>query len=104
MMIDELTREQLFAQYVISKTLAMYITQKSFRDDVDRIVYDGVNIKVGDNPLSDFTQAEWKINIACRELAEQFAHTWFESTSEDEEVDWEAYEVFDEMDMKARGF
>ena len=103
-MIDEKMRAQLFAQYVISKTLAMYITEKNFRDGVDSIVNDGVNIKVGDKPLSDFTQAEWKINIACRELAEQLAHTWFESASEDKEVDWEAYEVFDEMDMKARGF
>ena len=39
--MNDLIREQCFCQWVISKILALYITQEDFRNEVDSKLKDG---------------------------------------------------------------
>ena len=75
--MNNLIREQQFARWLISKILALYITQDSFRDDVNSKVNDGYTFSINGEKLSDLEQAEWKLDIACENIAKQFTEYYF---------------------------
>lgn len=99
--MNNLIREQMFARWLISKILALYITQDSFRDDVNSKVNDGYTFSINGEKLSDLDQAEWKLNITCENIAKQFTEYYFMSNNrpmygddcdgefEEEEDEWE---------------
>lgn len=83
--MPEHIREQLFAQYVISKTLALYITQDDFRKQVDAVVNDGYTFSMGGEKLSDFEQVDWKLSTACIVIARDMTEEYFNVLDEDED-------------------
>ena len=80
--MTEYMRERLFAQYIISKTLSLYITQKEFRDQVDDVVNDGCSISMGGRKLSNYEQVDWKLSMACTVLAKDMTEEYFKPFDE----------------------
>lgn len=75
--MSDLTREQCFCQWVISKILALYITQEDFRNEVDSKLNDGYSFSINDEKMGEYEQAELKLNIVCVDIAKKFTEYYF---------------------------
>ena len=75
--MNDLTREQCFCQWVISKILALYMTQDGFREEVNSKVNDGYTFSIDGEKMSEYEQAEWKLNMVCVDIAKQFTEYYF---------------------------
>ena len=75
--MDDLTREQCFAQWLISKILTLYITQEDFRNEVNSKINDGYTFSIAGEKMSYFEQTEWKLNMVCVDIAKQLTEYYF---------------------------
>lgn len=82
--MNDLMREQMFAQWLISKILALYMTQDSFREEVNSKVNDGYSVSVNGEKMDEFEQTEWKLNMVCVDIAKQVTEYYFKAFMADE--------------------
>lgn len=82
--MSDLTREQCFCQWVISKILALYITQEDFRNEVDSKLNDGYSFSIDGEKIGEYEQAEWKLSMVCVDIAKQFTEYYFKDFWGDE--------------------
>ena len=82
--MSDLMREQMFAQWLISKTLALYMTQDDFREEVNSKVNDGYTFSINGEKMNIFEQTEWKLHLACVDIARQFTEYYFNDFIADE--------------------
>ena len=82
--MNDLTREQCFCQWVISKILALYITQEDFRNEVDSKLNDGYSFSIDGEKMGEYEQAEWKLSMVCVDIAKQFTEYYFKDFWGDE--------------------
>ena len=82
--MDDLIREQCFCQWVISKILALYITQEDFRNEVDSKLNDGYSFSINGEKMDEYEQAEWKLSMVCVDIAKQFTEYYFKDFWGDE--------------------
>ena len=75
--MNDLMREQMFAQWLISKILALYICDNSFREEVDSKVNDGYTFSIDGEKVSNFEQTEWKLHMVCVNIAKQLTEYYF---------------------------
>ena len=81
--MNELMREQLFCQWVIAKVLALYMTQESFRNEVDSKVNDGYTFSINGEKMDEYEQTEWKLSMVCVDIAKQFTEYYFKESLTD---------------------
>lgn len=82
--MNDLMREQLFAQWLISKILALYMTQDSFREEVNSKVNDGYSFSINGEKMDEFEQTELKLNMVCVDIAKQLTEYYFKDFMADE--------------------
>ena len=82
--MSDLMREQMFAQWLISKTLALYMTQDYFREEVNSKVNDGYTFSINGEKMNNFEQTEWKLYMVCVDIARQFTEYYFNDFIADE--------------------
>ena len=82
--MNDLIREQCFCQWVISKILALYITQEDFRNEVDSKLNDGYSFSINGEKMGEYEQAEWKLSMVCVDIAKQFTEYYFKELWGDE--------------------
>ena len=82
--MGDLMREQMFAQWLISKTLALYMTQDDFREEVNSKVNDGYTFSINGEKMNNFEQTEWKLHMVCVDIARQFTEYYFNDFIADE--------------------
>ena len=80
----DLMREQMFAQWLISKTLALYMTQDDFREEVNSKVNDGYSFSINGEKMDEYEQAELKLSMVCVDIAKQFTEYYFKDFWGDE--------------------
>ena len=80
----DLMREQMFAQWLISKTLALYMTQDDFREEVNSKVNDGYSFSINSEKMDEYEQAELKLSMVCVDIAKQFTEYYFKDFWGDE--------------------
>lgn len=82
--MNDLTREQCFCQWVISKILALYITQEDFRNEVDSKLNDGYSFSINGEKMDEYEQAELKLSMVCVDIAKKFTEFYFKELWGDE--------------------
>ena len=82
--MGDLMREQMFAQWLISKTLALYMTQDDFREEVNSKVNDGYTFSINGEKMNNFEQTEWKLHMVCVDIARQLTEYYFNDFIADE--------------------
>ena len=82
--MNDLIREECFCKWVMSKILALYITQEDFRNQVDSILNDGYSFSINGEKMDEYEQAEWKLSVGCKDIAKQFTEYYFKDMWDDE--------------------
>lgn len=75
-------RYTIFAAHIMSKILAIYITDEKFKADIDAVVNDGSYIEVEGKKVSEFENAEFKLNFALMKFAKAITEEWFSDDDE----------------------
>ena len=76
--------KQVFAQWIIAKVLALYITQDDFRNSVDEVV-NGYTVEMAGEPMGYFEEVEMKIALASTNIARQLTECYYIDEFETEE-------------------
>jgi len=82
----EKTSRQLFAQYIISKTLTAYLTDETFRNAVDEIANDTTVIGINGREWDKTEKLSFMLQMSSRDVAEQLTEAYY---SEEEGIESE---------------
>lgn len=71
-----------FAAYAMATALALYMTDigaLGFKSQIDAIIHDGSEIKVGDEKLNDYETLRLKMEMALVGIGGQIAEEWLKT-------------------------